>query len=80
MFDRLRNYINDDSWKINISKNQVDIVNYLDIILLEEEKILVKYREGIISVTGDRLSVNKMMDSEILIAGNIKCVEFKGLY
>lgn len=77
MFDRLRNYINDDSWKINISKNQVDIVNYLDIILLEEEKILVKYREGIISVTGDRLSVNKMMDSEILITGNIKCVEFK---
>ena len=77
MFDRLRNYINDDSWKINISKNQVDIVNYLDIILLEEEKILVKYREGIISVVGDRLSVNKMLDSEILITGNIRCVEFK---
>ena len=77
MFDRLRNYINDDSWKINISKNQVDIVNYLDIILLEEERILVKYREGIISVVGDRLSVNKMLDSEILITGNIRCVEFK---
>lgn len=77
MFDRLRNYINDESWKINISKNQVDIVNYLDIVLLEEEKILVKYGEGIISVVGDRLSVNKMLDSEILITGNIKCVEFK---
>lgn len=77
MFDRLKNYINDDSWKINISRNQVDIVNYLDIILLEEEKILVKYGEGIISVTGDRLSVNKMLDSEILITGNIRCVEFK---
>lgn len=77
MFDRLRNYINDDSWKINISKNQVDIVNYLDIILLEEEKILVKYQEGIISIIGARLSVNKMLDSEILITGNIKSVEFK---
>lgn len=77
MFDRLKNYINDEAWKINISRNQVDIVNYLDIILLEEEKILVKYGEGIISVVGDRLSVNKMLDSEILITGNIKCVEFK---
>ena len=77
MFDRLRNYINDDSWKINISKNQVDIVNYLDILLLEEEKILVKYKDGVISIIGDRLSVNKMLDSEILIMGNIKCVEFK---
>lgn len=77
MFDRLKNYINDEAWKINISRNQVDIVNYLDIILLEEEKILVKYGEGIISVIGDRLSVNKMLDSEILITGNIKCVEFK---
>lgn len=77
MFDRLRNYINDESWKINISKNQVDIVNYLDIILLENEKILVKYIDGIISITGNKLSVNKMLDSEILITGNIKCVEFK---
>lgn len=77
MFDRLKNYINDDSWKINISKNQVDIVNYLDIILLEEEKILVKYRDGIISIIGERLLVNKMLDSEILINGNIKCVELK---
>ena len=77
MFDRLKNYINDEAWKINISRNQVDIVNYLDIILLEEEKILVKYQEGIISIIGDRLSVNKMLDSEILITGNIRCVEFK---
>lgn len=77
MFDRLKNYINDEAWKINISRNQVDIVNYLDIILLEEEKILVKYGEGIISVVGNKLSVNKMLDSEILITGNIKCVEFK---
>ena len=42
MFDRLKNYINDEAWKINISRNQVDIVNYLDIILLEEEKILLQ--------------------------------------
>lgn len=77
MFDKLRNYINDDSWKINISRNQVDIVNYLDIILLEEEKILVKYKEGIISIVGSKLSVNKMLDSEILITGNIKSVDFK---
>lgn len=77
MFDRLRNYINDDAWRVNISKNQVNIVNYLDIVLLEEEKILVKYKEGTISIIGNKLSVNKLLDSEILITGNIKCVEFK---
>ena len=77
MFDRLKNYINDNSWKINITKNQVNIVNYLDIVLLEEEKIIIKYGEGIISVTGNKLSVNKLLDSEMLITGNIKCVEFK---
>jgi len=77
MFDRLRNYINDNSLKINISKNQVNIVNYLDIVIMEEEKIIVKYEDGIISITGNKLSVNKLLDSEILITGNIKSVEFK---
>jgi len=79
MFDKIRNYINDNDWKINISKNKVNIVNYLDISLLQEDKISIKYQEGYITIVGEKLSINKMFDSEILITGNIKGINFSWL-
>lgn len=76
MFDKIRSYINDDEWEINVSKNKVNIVNYLDISLLQEDKISIKYQEGFITIVGEKLSINKMLDSEILITGNIKSINF----
>lgn len=77
MLNRLKNYINDNNWRINIFDRSVNIVNYIDIIILEENRISVKYQNGIITVTGDKLSVNKMLEQEMLITGNIKSIEFK---
>ena len=77
MLNRLRNYINDNNWKITVFNRTVNIVNYIDIILLEENRISVKYQNGIITVLGDNLTVNKMLDQEMLITGDIKSIEFK---
>ena len=77
MLNNLRNYINDSSWKINIYNGKVNIVNYLDVVSLEENRISVKYEQGMIIFKGDRLSVNKMLENEMLITGNIKSIEFE---
>lgn len=77
MLNNLRNYINDSSWKINIYNGKVNIVNYLDVVSLEDNRISVKYEQGMIVVKGDRLSVNKMLENEMLITGNIKSIEFE---
>ena len=45
MLNRLKDYINDDSFKINIYKNKINVVNYLDIITLEESRISLKYQQ-----------------------------------
>lgn len=77
MLNRLKNYINDNNWRINVFDRSVNIVNYIDIIILEENRISVKYQNGIITVTGDKLSVNKMLEQEMLITGDIKSIDFK---
>ena len=80
MLNRLKDYINDDSFKINIYKNKINIVNYLDIITLEDNRISLKYQEGMIVIKGNNLSVNKLLDNEILITGEIKSVELEWSY
>ncbi len=77
MLNRLKDYINDDSFKINIYKNKINVVNYLDIITLEESRISLKYQQGMIIIKGNNLSVNKLLDNEILITGEIKSVELE---
>ena len=77
MLNRLKDYINDDCFKINIYKNKINVVNYLDIITLEESRISLKYQQGMIIIKGNNLSVNKLLDNEILITGEIKSVELE---
>ena len=77
MLNKLKGYINDDSFKINIYKNKINVVNYLDIITLEESRISLKYQQGMIIIKGNNLSVNKLLDNEILITGEIKSVELE---
>ena len=77
MFNNLRDYLNDNSWRINIYNGKINIVNYIDIITLEDNRISIKYESGFIIIKGKNLSVNKLLDSEILITGNICSVEFE---
>ena len=77
MFGNLRNYLNDYKWRIHIYDGKINIVNYIDIITLEDNRISIKYEKGTIVIKGRNLSVNKMLDSEILITGTINSVEFE---
>lgn len=77
MFKRINNYINDRDFKIHMTGSTINIVNYIDIITLEESRITIKYSSGMLVILGEDLSVNKLLDSEILITGNIRNIEFK---
>lgn len=77
MFDRFKNFIKDEEFRINIFDNKVNIVNYLDLIVLEDSRISIKSPRGIVVVKGNSLTVNRLLDSEILISGNIKSIELE---
>ena len=77
MFNNLRNYLDDHSWKIYIYENKINIVNYIDIIALEDNRISIKYEKGILIIKGNNLTLNKLLDQEILITGKISSLEFE---
>lgn len=71
LVDRLGDYLYDNEYKIIVKKNQVDIVNYDEIIDFSLNKISVKYRNKIFVIEGTNMVISKMLDNEILITGNI---------
>ncbi len=73
----LRNYILENDFKVNILKNKVDIVNYLSIDHFDDNKIIVRYNEGIVIIKGERLIISKLLDDELLINGIIRNLEFR---
>ena len=77
MLDRLRNYIKDEEFRINIFGNKVNIINYLDLIVLEDTRISLQSPKGIVVIKGSGLTVNRLLDNEILISGKIKTIELE---
>lgn len=77
MLRNLRTFINDNEWYINIYDGKVNVVNYDDLILLEDNRISIKYKKGMIIIKGENLSVNKLLENEMLIIGKIKSIELE---
>lgn len=70
-------YIKDDSFEVRFDNSYIDIVNYLQINYMEEEKISVTFVDGVLNIKGKNLSVIKLIDSEILIKGVITNIEIR---
>ncbi len=77
MLKDLRNYILDNTFKVTILKGKIDILNYLEIDHFDDNKIIIRYKEGTLVINGKDLIISKLLDDEILISGKIKTVEFK---
>ena len=77
MINNLRSIVYDETFKIIVLKNKVNIINYIDILIFEDEKILVKTKEGVVKLEGSDLTINKLYNNELLIEGKIETIEFR---
>lgn len=75
LFRRMNQYLVDKNYKITISKKWVHIINYLEIVSLNDTRIVVRYAGGNSVILGKNLIVARMQDEEILIEGEIQSVE-----
>ena len=75
VIDSIRNYIKDTDFRFTVYKDKIDIVNYKKIISLEDEKILFLGENQKITIRGKNLTLNKLLDDEILIVGKILKIE-----
>ncbi len=70
------NYLNDKKYSMIYKDNKLDIVNYTEIVSFSSTLISIRYKDNQYHIEGSELVISRMMDNEILIAGNIKSISF----
>ena len=73
----IRHFINDTDFQIVYINKKLDIVNYEKINYMEDEKISLSYCFGTIVIKGENLRVQKILDNEIVIVGEIENIDFR---
>ena len=73
----LKNFINDLEFKITILNNCINVVNYEELVLLSEDKIIIKNDNKSILIIGKNLSILKLLNQELLIKGIFQNIEFR---
>lgn len=76
MFKRLSGYINNKEFKINIYNNLINIDNYDEIVTLTDNLIVIRYDKNYVYIKGNKLSIRRLLDNELLIDGNIGAINF----
>lgn len=75
MLRNLREYIAPDELKITITMDKVNILNYDRLRDITDKEISFSKNNKKVKVVGKDLKLNKLLDQEVLIIGNIKKVE-----
>ncbi len=75
MFERVKEYIKDDEFRLVLFSDRVYIINYLEILTLNNKRISINNGNNLIVIKGEDLVLNKLLDKEILITGKILTIE-----
>ncbi len=75
MFKNILQYVKDEKVRVIVSKRKVDVMNYKDILVFDDNCILIDCKEFVLKIKGNDLVINKLMDNEVLINGNIVLLE-----
>lgn len=75
MLKNIKNYINDEAFEMILKNKTINIINYKRIITISPTKVSVLSANQKIVVTGSNLTLNKLLEAEILLAGEIKSIE-----
>ena len=75
--NRIKNYIEDNEFHFDIFIDHVYIANYEKILSLSDTRVSFVAQNKKITLTGNKLSLIKMLDDELLIQGNLTKVELE---
>lgn len=72
LINNIKNFLYDKDYFISLFDNSLHLYGYDKIIKFDSEVLVFKIKNFFLSVEGDNLLVNKMLENEILISGVIK--------
>ena len=77
LFNDVRNFIDDNSFKLIIYNDLIDVINYQKINDINDTYIKI-LSDKEINILGKDLCILKLKDNEILIKGSLKDISFNG--
>ena len=75
MLEKVDRFLNDREFRFTIYENKIHIINFKQIMTLEENKVSFKSNKKTIHITGNNLVVRKLLEEEMLITGKITKIE-----
>ena len=75
MLKSINKYIKNNEFSINIWDKYIDINNFLEIIILEENKVVILIPNNKIIIKGKNITINKLLNNEILLSGDFYSIE-----
>ena len=76
-YNRIKNYIEDNEFHFDMFIDHIYIANYEKILSLSDTRVSFVAQNKKITLTGNKLSLIKMLDDELLIQGNLTKVELE---
>lgn len=70
-------YLLENDFKMVLTDNYIDILNYQEVSLFDDNRIIIKNKNGIITIFGNNLIISKWMDNEILVNGEVIKIELR---
>lgn len=75
MLKRVYEYVRDDEFRFTVYNDRIHILNYEKINTLNSDYILIESSDRKISIKGNNLVLNRLLDKEVLIVGSVKTIE-----
>ena len=75
MLRKVYEYVRDDEFRFTIFKDRIHIVNYHRIKSLNSDLVLFSDNDREFSIKGKNLILNKLLDNEVLILGEVYKIE-----
>lgn len=75
MFRDLTDIIHDKRLSITLIDNFININNYDEILIFEDNQVLVKAKNKFVRIKGECLSITRLENNEVRIEGKIKSID-----
>lgn len=76
LYKTMKNFLMDYDYYIDIYENKVHVFNYIDILKLTDEEILLSMPQFTLKLVGSSFAVKRLEKREILIEGTLEDLRF----
>ena len=73
----INKYLLENDFKMVLTDNYIDILNYQEVSLFDDNRIIIKNKNGIITIFGNNLNMSKWMNNEILVSDEVIKIEMR---